>query len=177
MEALVPGDGARFPGGSGVGPEGSLGPLWDQMAQSMREETVSRGGLPEDPVEFFLRWYEKSSEEWAKKADELLAEGETVRSNARLQEGVARSYRELKRASEESLKQLQIPSRADVARVAKLVVGLENKLDRLEEAFGDFVYGGAEPATAESVRGLQERMDALEAKMDRILAALEKDEG
>ncbi len=165
-----------FRGGPGGGPAGNLGPLWDQMAQSIREETVSRGGLPEDPVEFFLRWYEKSSEEWAKTADELLAKGETVESNARLQEGVARSYRELKRASEEGLKNLQIPSRSDLARVAKLVVGIENKLDRLEEAFGEFVYGGAEPATAESVRGLQERMDGLEEKMDRILAALEKGE-
>ena len=156
---------------------GSLGPLWEQMAESIRKETASGEDLPEDPVEFFLRWYAATSEKWSEVANDLLKKEEVLKSNAVAQENFARSYRELRHASEESLKNLQIPSRSDVARVAKLVVGVENKVDRLEEAFGEFVYGGSEPATAESVRGLQERMDGLEAKMDRILAALEKEGG
>lgn len=162
-------------GGSGEygGAEG-LGPLWEQMAESIREEATSGEELPKDPVEFFLRWYEATSGRWAGLADELLKNKEVLESNVRRREDLARSYRELRRASEESLKNLQIPSRADVARVAKLVVAVENKLDRIEEAFGGFVYGGSEPATAESVRGLEERMDDLESKLDRILAALEK---
>lgn len=161
----------------GGGSAESLGPLWDRMARSMRDEVVSLGGLPEDPVEFFLRWYEATSKEWAEAAEKLLGEDEFLRSNARIGEDAARSYRELKRASEEGLKQLQVPSRSDLAGVAKLVVGVEDKLDRVADAFGEFVYGGSEPATAESVRGLEERMDRLEDKMDRILAALEKGEG
>lgn len=152
---------------------GSLGPLWEQMAESIRKESVSGESLPEDPVEFFVRWYAATGEKWSKVADDLLKGEAALKSNAAAQESFARSYRELRNASEESLKNLQIPSRSDVARVAKLVVGVENKVDRLEEAFGEFVYGGSEPATAESVRSLQERMDGLEAKMDRILAALE----
>ena len=162
-------------GGAGNGPAGSLGPLWDQMAESMRKEATSGGELPKDPVEFFLRWYGETNERWTEVADGLLKNEEVVESNARLQENFARSYRQLKHASEEGLRSLQIPSRSDVARVAKLVVGVENKVDRLEEAFGEFVYGGSEPATAESVRGLQERMDGLESKLDRVLAALEKE--
>ena len=159
----------------GYGPAGeSLEPLWEQMAESIRKEAASGEELPKDPVEFFLRWYDATSERWTKLADDLLKKEEVLESNAVLQENFARSYRELRRASEESLRNMQIPSRSDVARVAKLVVGVENKLDRIEEAFGGFVYGDSEPATAESVRGLEERMDRLEGKMDRILAALEK---
>ncbi len=161
-------------GAAGNGPAGSLAPLWEQMAESLRKEATSGRELPKDPVEFFLRWYGATSEKWTELADDLLTNKEALESNARLQENFARSYRELRETSEEGLKNLQIPSRSDVARVAKLVVGVENKIDRLEEAFGEFVYGGSEPATAEAVRGLEERMDGLEAKMDRILAALEK---
>ena len=160
----------------GTGPQETLGPLWDRMARSIREEIMLGGGLPEDPVEFFLRWYEATSEQWAKSADELLGKSEFLESNARLRQEAARSYRELKKASEEGLKKLQMPSRSDLAGVAKLVVGVEDKLDRIEEAFGEFVYGGSEPATAESVRGLEERMERLEEKMDRVLEALEKRE-
>ncbi len=166
---------AKGLGGSGKdGYAGSLGPLWEQMAESMRKETASKGDLSEDPIEFFLRWYGETSERWAGVADDLLKKREVLESNAHLQENFARSYRELRHASEQNLKNMQIPSRSDLAGVAKLVVGVENKLDRIEEAFGEFVYGGSEPATAESVRSLQERMDGLEGKMDRILAALEK---
>ena len=163
--------------GLGGGSAGGLGPLWDQMAESLRKEAASGEELPKDPVEFFLRWYSETNEKWTEVANDLLTKKEVLESNARLQENFARSYRELRQASEESLKNLHMPSRSDVARVAKLVVGVENKLDRIEEAFGEFVYGGSEPATAESVRGLQERMDGLEAKMDRILAVLEKERG
>ena len=161
-------------GSAGEGPAGSLGPLWDQMAESLRKEATEGGELSKDPVEFFLRWYRETNEKWTEIADDLLNKEEVLESNARLQENFARSYRELRRTSEEGLKNLQVPSRSDVARVAKLVVGVENKVDRIEEAFGGFVYGGSEPATAESVRGLEERMDRLEGKMDRILEALEK---
>ena len=164
-------------GPSGGGSAGGLGALWEQMAESMRKEATSSGQLPADPVEFFLRWYGKTNEKWAEIADDLLKKQEFLKSNAQVQEDFARSHQKLRQASEENLKNLQMPSRSDVARVAKLVVGVENKVDRIEEAFGEFVYGGAEPATAESVRGLQERMDALEAKVDRILRVLEKDAG
>lgn len=169
---------AKGLGGSGGDAfAGSLGPLWKQMAESIREESASGENLPEDPVEFFLKWYAATSEKWSGVADDLLRKEDVLKSNALAQENFARSYRELRNTSEESLRNLQIPSRSDVARVAKLVVGVENKVDRLEEAFGGFVYGGSEPATAEAVNSLRERMEALEGKMDRILSALEKERG
>jgi hypothetical protein len=68
-----------------------------------------------------------------------------------------------------------VPTRSDVTRVAKLVVVVENKVDRIEEALEDLVRGDSGSATAgAAVNGLEERMDRLEGKMDRILTALEK---
>jgi hypothetical protein len=148
---------------------GSIAPLWEEMAEDISAEMLSGETLPEDPIRFFLQWYNATSEAWSKRADELLKEDEVLESNSRFFETYARSYGELRRASEEGLKNLRIPTRSDVTRVARLVVGVENKVDRMEEAFEEFAHDYSE------TRGdLEERMDRLESKMDRVLAALEK---
>jgi pyruvate/2-oxoglutarate dehydrogenase complex dihydrolipoamide acyltransferase (E2) component len=78
-----------------------------------------------------------------------------------------------KRNSEDYLKNLQLPVRSDITRIAGLVVNLEEKVDRIEEVLEDFEYGYAEPATTESVKELETRLDRVEGKLDRLLAALE----
>lgn len=153
---------------------GGLAPLWTEMAEDVSAEMLSEETLPEDPLRFFLSWYNDTNERWSQAADELLRQDEVLESTGRFFETYARSHRELRRVSEEGLKNLQIPTRSDVARVARLVVVVENKVDRVEEALEEFIYGDSEPATAGAVGSLEERMDRLEGKMDRILAALEK---
>ena len=81
------------------------------------------------------------------------------------------------RRSEEYLKSLQVPVRSDITRVAGLVVALEDKVDRLEEAFEEFEYGYAKPATAEEVGELEKRLDRVEGKLDRLLAVLDNRSG
>ena len=153
---------------------GGATPLWEEMAGELRNEMLSEGSLPEDPARFFVRWYRANGERWSKAADELLRKEETLKSAGHFFEAYTRSYKQLRRVSEEGLKNLHVPTRSDVARVAKLVVVVENKVDRIEEAFEEFIHGDSEPATARAVDSLEERMDRLEGKMDRILDALEK---
>lgn len=152
----------------------NLAPLWQDMAEDISEKMLSGEALPEDPLRFFLRWYSATNEKWSKTADELLKKDEVLESISRFFETYARSHGEIRRASEEGLKNLRIPTRSDIARVAKLVVAVENKVDRIEEAFEEFIYGQSEPAAAGDVENLEKRMDRLEGKMDRILAVLEK---
>jgi polyhydroxyalkanoic acid synthase PhaR subunit len=152
----------------------SMAPLWKEMAEDISAKMLSGETLPEDPLRFFLQWYNETSEKWSKAADKLLREDETLESMSRFFEAYVSSHRESLRASEERSKNLRIPTSSDVARVAKLVVVVENKVDRIEEAFEEFIYGDSEPATSDSLGDLGERMDRLESKMDRILAALEK---
>jgi polyhydroxyalkanoic acid synthase PhaR subunit len=105
----------------------------------------------------------------------LLRREEFLESMGRFFETYARSEAELRHASEEGLKNRGVPTRSDVARVAKLVVVVENKVDRIEEALEELAYGDSGPATAgAAVNSLEERMDRLEGKMDRILATLGK---
>lgn len=148
--------------------------LWSEMAEDISAKMLAEEGLPRDPLRFFLRWYEDTGEKWSKAADEHLKKDEVLESMARSLEDYARSYEKLHHASEESLKNLGLPARSDTTRVAQLVRGVEDKVDRLEEVFEEFIYGDSEPATAGAVGDLEERMDRLEGKMDQMLAALEK---
>jgi polyhydroxyalkanoic acid synthase PhaR subunit len=152
----------------------SMAPLWKEMADDVSAKMLSGESLPEEPVRFFVRWYNETNERWSETADELLRRDEVLESMGRFFETYTRSEAELRRASEEGLKNRRAPTRSDVARVAKLVVVVENKVDRIEETLEELVQGDSRPATAAVVNSLEERMDRLEGKMDRILAALEK---
>jgi polyhydroxyalkanoic acid synthase PhaR subunit len=156
------------------GSQGSMAALWSEMAKDASTKMTSGEGLPEDPLRSFVQWYEDTKTKWSEEADEILRKDEVLEQGARHLEAGARSYDELRRASEQGLKRLQVPTRSDVSRVAKLVMVVENKVDRIEEALEDFIYGDAELATAGAVSNLEERMDRLEGKMDRILASLKR---
>jgi polyhydroxyalkanoic acid synthase PhaR subunit len=153
----------------------SMAPLWKEMAEDILAKMLSGETLPEEPVRFFVRWYNETEERWSETADELMRRDEVLESMGRFFETYARTEAELRQASEEELKNRRVPTRSDVARVAKLVVVVENKVDRIEETLEDLVQGNSGAATASAtVNRLGERMDRLEGKMDRILAALEK---
>lgn len=160
------------------GPPDVMKSLRAEMAEDVSAKMLSGETLPEDPLRFFLQWYNDTEERWAEAADELLRKDEALTEAGRSLEVYARSYRELLRVSEEGSKNIGVPSRSDVTRVAKLVVLVEDKVDRIEEAFEEFIHGDSEPVTAEALTGavdkLDERMNRLESKMDHILTALER---
>ena len=53
-------------------------------------------------------------------------------------------------------------------------MALEDKVDRIEEAFEDFEYGYAEPATAENVDTLEKNIEALDSRIDRVESKLDQ---
>ena len=153
----------------------SMASLWKEMADDISAKMLSGDTLPEEPVRFFVRWYNETEERWSETADELLRRDEVLESMGHFFEIYARSEAELRQASEEELKNRRLPTRSDVARVAKLVVVVENKVDRIEETLEGLAQGDSGPApVGAAINNLEERMDRLEGKMDRILTALEK---
>jgi polyhydroxyalkanoic acid synthase PhaR subunit len=152
----------------------SMAPLWKEMADDISAKMLCGETLPEEPVRFFVRWYNETEGRWSETADELMRRDEVLESMGRSFETYVRSEAESRQASEERLKNRGVPSRSDVARVAKLVVVLENKVDRIEETLEDLVRGDSATTVGTAVNGLEERIDRLEGKMDRILTALER---
>lgn len=159
---------------AGNGFTNNMAPLWKEMADDISAKMLSGESLPEEPVKFFVQWYNETEERWSETADELVRRDEVLESMGRFFETYARSEAESRQALEEGLKNRRVPARSDVARVAKLVVVVENKVDRIEETLEDLVQDNSEATTVGAVNGLEERMERLEGKMDRILTALER---
>jgi polyhydroxyalkanoic acid synthase PhaR subunit len=151
----------------------SMTPRYFEMLEQARSNLMSVETLPKDPLEFAVQWYNATSGPFSDFVQDVIEREEFLEQASRWMQSYASFYKVFGRRSEEYLKSLQVPVRSDITRVAGLVVALEDKVDRIEEAFEEFEYGYAKPATAEEVGGLEKRLDRVEGKLDRLLAALE----
>ncbi len=151
-----------------------------------------------DPFTVFKQWYEATSDVWTKMADDVVANQEVLKASSEFLDSYARLYRALRRGNEEYWHNLQLPTRSDIARVADLVVSLEEKVDRIDDAFDDLserlaqdeansaiekqlaqleqrleqVTKGQQASSAATVKELQGRLDAVERKLDSVLEML-----
>ena len=152
-------------------------PRWIEMLDEAGANLMSVGSFPKDPLEFAVQWYNATSGPFSEFVQDALEEERFLEPASQWLQSYASFYKVFRERSEEYLKSLQVPVRSDITRVAGLVVALEDKVDRLEEAFEEFEYGYAKPATAEEVGELEKRLDRVEGKLDRLLAALENGSG
>jgi polyhydroxyalkanoic acid synthase PhaR subunit len=148
-------------------------PRWMEMLDQARTNLMSVGSFPKDPLEFAVQWYNATSGPFSEFVHDVIEREEFLERASRWMQSYASFYKVFRRRSEEYLKSLQVPVRSDITRVAGLVVALEDKVDRIEEAFEEFEYGYARPATAEELGELEKRLDRVEGKLDRLLTALE----
>jgi polyhydroxyalkanoic acid synthase PhaR subunit len=153
----------------------NMTPRYFEMLDQARTNLMSVESFPKDPLEFAVQWYNATSGPFSDFVQDVIEREEFLEPTSRWLQSYASFYKVFSRRSEEYLKSLQVPVRSDITRVAGLVVALEVKVDRLEEAFEEFEYGYAKPATAEEVGELEKRLDRVEGKLDRLLAALEND--
>jgi polyhydroxyalkanoic acid synthase PhaR subunit len=148
-------------------------PRWMQMLDEARTNLLAGGAPPSDPLQLATQWYNATSGPFSDFVGDVIEREEFLEPSSRFLQSYASYYTVFKRNSEDYLKNLQLPVRSDISRIAGLVVNLEEKVDRIEEVLEDFEYGYAEPATTESVKRLETRLDRVESKLDRLLAALE----
>ncbi len=150
-----------------------MAPRWMEMLDQVRANLMGAESFPKDPLELTVQWYNATNGPLSELVQDVIEREEFLEPASRWLQNYASLYKVFRDRSEEYLRGLQLPVRSDIARVASLVVALEDKVDRIEEAFEDFEYGYAKPATAEEVVGLEKRLDRVEGKLDRLLAALE----
>jgi polyhydroxyalkanoic acid synthase PhaR subunit len=151
----------------------NMTPRYFEMLEQARTNLMSAGSFPKDPLEFAVQWYNATSGPFSEFIQDVIEREEFLEPASEWLQHYASFYKLFARRSEEYLKSLQVPVRSDITRVAGLVVALEDKVDRLEEAFEEFEYGYAKPATTEELGELEKRFDRVEGKLDRLLAALE----
>src|SRR5947209_13414074 len=92
---------------------------------------------PPDPFTFFREWYNATSETWSKAAEEAVGSEQFMELNKRFLESYSAFYKTFRLANEEYFRNLQLPTRSDITRVAELVVALEEKVDRIEDTLED----------------------------------------
>ncbi len=179
------------------------GPRWTQMLEQAQQNMASLDAdAVMDPLTLITQWYNAANGPLSEFTKDLLEQEEFLEPSSRYLQGYARVYGIFRKNAEEYLNTLQLPTRSDVARVASLVISLEDKVDRVEEAFEDLEDSQSQPAddsefraiekrmdqldlkldssapardyaTAEAVSGLEERVDRVEGKLDRLLEAVE----
>jgi pyruvate/2-oxoglutarate dehydrogenase complex dihydrolipoamide acyltransferase (E2) component len=154
-----------------------LAPHWLEIAEEVRKEMFEGGNLPTDPLDFYLRWYNATNAPLSKMIKMILEDESFLGDSRRFLENYATLEQVFQRASEEYFGYLQLTTRSDSTRVAELVVGLDAKVDRMEEAFEEFEHGYATPATAEAVEALEGRVKELERKLDDNRSGLRRMEG
>jgi len=147
---------------------------WLDLMEEMRRRIMSSDILPKDPFTFFKEWYDTTSETWAEVVDDMLSSEKFIESSSPFLEVYATFMKTLRHANEEYFRSLQIPTRSDVARVAELVVTLEEKVDKIEDVVEDIEDGYANMATREVIEGLEERLGQVESKLDTLSSGIER---
>jgi polyhydroxyalkanoic acid synthase PhaR subunit len=166
--------------------------MWPQMPQGSQEsaadpygmfqswkqwyDTATQGGENNsgDPFAIFKQWYDATSESWSKTIGEAIATEQFAEAINRFLDSYTSFAIMFRRANEQYFSNLQLPTRSDIARVASLIVNLEEKVDRIEDTLMDAKEDSFRPAADAALSKLEARLNHLESKLERVLAALEK---
>jgi exonuclease VII small subunit len=148
-----------------------LTPRWIATLDQIRNNLFSAAGYPTDPLQFSTRLYNATSGPLSDFVGDLIEREDILDVSSQFLQSYASFYKVFQRNSEEYLKNLSLPVRSDITRVAGLVLALEDKIDYLEEAFEDFEDGQAASDTAGSLASVEERIAGIENKLQSITAS------
>lgn len=158
---------------SGADPFG-LTTRWLEVMEEAREKMFAGGNMPADPFSFYKQWYDATSETWSKVVGDIISTQEFSHASSQYLDNYLSFIKASRRVYEEYFKNLQLPTRSDIARVAGLVVSLEDKVDQVEDAIEDFEDHIGQMVTNDTFNGLTSRLDTLEGKLAVLPDAIEK---
>lgn len=142
---------------------------WLEMMEEARAR-MAEGNIPADPFTFMKQWYDATSETWATVVGDIIGTERFMESASQFMESYTSLYRTFRRANEEFFSNLQLPTRSDIARVAELVIEVEDKVEQIEDSLEDFEDHNAKVVTGNQ----EERLEHMERKLDTLSASLQK---
>ncbi len=146
---------------------------WLKMMEAIQEKLLAGGTVPSDPFTFLKEWYDAISESWSSIVEHIIASEQFLDFNKQFLESYASFSRAFRRANEEYLRILQLPSRSDVSHVSELIVALEEKFDRLDERFEDVDAVLAQTAKREAIEGVEQRLATAESSLNQSIESVE----
>lgn len=132
---------------------------WLHMMEEAQAKLLAGTPFQTDPFTLFKQWYDATSDQWSKSMEEALGSKQVLEATRPFMESYASINIVFRRASEAYFKQLQLPTTADIASVAELVVNLEEKIDTIEDRLETFEDGYERIATLDAVTNLEHRLE------------------
>jgi len=123
----------------------------------------------------FTMWkdlYEKTESTWRDSIQETLQKESFAEGLGQFQSQYLQYQELVNNMTASYLKQVNMPSREEIANVATLVINVESKLDDLE----DQIDGNKENTTKE-IEHLKRVVTTLDKKLDRVIQLLDKSSG
>ncbi len=154
-----------------------LTPRWLGALDQIRNNLLSAEGYPTDPLQLSTRLYNATNGPISDFLGDLLERENILDVSSQFLQNYASFSKVFRRNSEEYLKNLSLPVRSDITRVAELVLALEEKIDDLEDAFEGFEDGQAAiqaasdqapSGNAGSLASIEEHITGLENKLESI---------
>jgi polyhydroxyalkanoic acid synthase PhaR subunit len=104
---------------------------------------------PPDPFEMWRKFYDANESAWTKAAQETTSSEAFAELQGRMLDTFLAFQKGARDAMNTQLATLNLPSRDDVARLGEIILGLEEKIDQLDDrisAMGGRAAGGQKPA-------------------------------
>ena len=128
-----------------------------------------------DPLQAWKNAYEQTETFWGKALNETIKTEEYSAWMGSVLDLNLFYQKALNDTTKNYLEQVNVPTKEDIARVATLVINLENKVDNIEEFLEDKVESvGQAPTLKRDVTKVKQDLRTLETKVDQILELLEK---
>ena len=147
---------------------------WLELMEEARAKMFSTGNMPTDPFAFYKQWYDATSDTWSKVVGDIITTDEFNKASGQFMENYLGFVKTSRRVYEEYFKNLQLPTRSDITRIAELIVALENKVDTIEDTIEDLDDSITQLPTNESFNGLTSRLDTIESTLVALPSAIEK---
>jgi polyhydroxyalkanoic acid synthase PhaR subunit len=113
--------------------------------RATKEDTAATP--PPDPFEMWRKFYEANETAWTKAAQETTSSEAFAEMQGRMLETFLAFQKGARDAMNTQLASLNLPSRDDVARLGELILGLEEKIDQLDDRIAA-MGGKPRPRTA-----------------------------
>lgn len=90
-----------------------------------------------DPFEMWRQVYETNEKAWSETLERLTSTPSFAESQGKLLETLLAAQKQMRDSTRLFLESANFPTRDDIARLGEILVGLEEKIDQLDERLGD----------------------------------------
>lgn len=127
-----------------------------------------------DPFAMWKQMYDKAEEQWNQTLDETMHKEEFSKWMGQCLNGYLQYQNLAQKSTEKYLEQANMPSRQDLSNVASMVIGVEDKVDKLEQTIEEDVIDRLKQLDlSEEVKSLKTDVANISQKLDQLFELLQ----